>query len=201
MTRAEAAGDASQRRGGEGGVPSVRRLRHVRFAARRSRWFASRPATPSYSDVNYVFPTFITEHMPIGMPGLLDRRHPRRGDVDDRRRAVGAVDGDGDRFLSPLRARRRRAIAHFLRVSRLATALLGPLRQRRRRVGGRARVADRGRQSFRVVLLRLDPRRLHPGRRLSARDGQWCVHRPVRRHGRGRPGPRARPTSRFSGTT
>ena len=47
--------------------------------------------------------------------------------------------------------------------------LLGTLRLRRGGLGGRARLADRSRQPVRIVLLRLDPRRLHPGRRRSPR--------------------------------
>ena len=44
MTRAEAAGDDTQRRGGDGGIPGVRMLRREPFATRRSRSCASRPA-------------------------------------------------------------------------------------------------------------------------------------------------------------
>ena len=43
--------------------------RHPRPGRRRSS--SRRPATSSYSDVNYVFPTFITTRMPIGLVGLM----------------------------------------------------------------------------------------------------------------------------------
>ncbi len=78
---AEAA--ASMRRGGDA---AARAMSKPRFQAadergqgrpRRSgrRSFATSPATASYNDVNYVFPTFVTTTLPIG-PRRPDRRRP-----------------------------------------------------------------------------------------------------------------------------
>ena len=65
----------------------------------------------TYNDVNYVFPTYIVTQLPVGLVGLDDGGDLRRGDVDDLRRAVGALDFNGDRLLPPLGSRRRRRAA------------------------------------------------------------------------------------------
>ena len=56
---------------------------------------------------------------------------------------------------------------HYLRVSRLATGFWGLFASARGGLGRGARLADRGRQPLRVVLLRVDSRRVHPGGRRS----------------------------------
>jgi Na+(H+)/acetate symporter ActP len=78
----------------------------------------------AYSDVNYVFPTFITQHMPIGLPGLLVAAILAA--------AMSAIGGE----LSSLSTatvidfyrrfvRAEASDAHFLKVSRFATAFWG----------------------------------------------------------------------------
>jgi Na+/proline symporter len=78
----------------------------------------------SYSDVNYVFPTFITRHMPIGLPGLLIAAILAA--------AMSTISGE----LSSLSTatvidfyrrfvRAEASDAHFLWVSRLATGFWG----------------------------------------------------------------------------
>ena len=78
----------------------------------------------AYSDVNYVFPTFITQHMPVGLPGLLVAAILAA--------AMSAIGGE----LSALSTatvidfyrrfvRAEASDAHFLRVSRVATAFWG----------------------------------------------------------------------------
>ena len=71
----------------------------------------------SYNDVNFVFPTWVTTQLPVGLVGLHPGRDLRRGDVDDLGGAGGAVDGDHHRLLSALDARRGDR-PHFLAVSR-----------------------------------------------------------------------------------
>ena len=123
MTRSEEAGDA---RNLEAATSEFRRqdaeTRTVRSEAialvRRSTGDAA------YSDVNYVFPTFITEHMPIGLPGLLVAAILAA--------AMSTISGE----LSALSTatvidfyrrfvRADASDAHFLRVSRVATGFWG----------------------------------------------------------------------------
>jgi Na+/proline symporter len=70
LADAESAGDSS--RIAAAGEELVTREREVR-AVRAEALTLVRDATGdrTYNDVNYVFPTFITTHMPIGMVGLL----------------------------------------------------------------------------------------------------------------------------------
>ena len=140
-------------------------------------------------------------HMPIGLVGLLivgdlrrRRCRPIAGELTSL--STATVIDFYRRFVRP-----DASDAHYLRVSRVATGVLGPLRQRRRGLGGGARLADRGRQPLRVVLLRLDPRRVHPGDRLPARHGDRRLRRPDRRHERRWPGCDVHRRSPSSGTT
>jgi SSS family solute:Na+ symporter len=123
MTRAEAAGDlrsletarAEFRRQDE----EARKVRNEAIALVRQT-----TGDPSYSDVNYVFPTFITRHMPIGLPGLLVAAILAA--------AMSTIAGE----LSALSTatvidfyrrfvRAEASDAHFLRVSRVATGFWG----------------------------------------------------------------------------
>ncbi|HVQ12023.1 MAG TPA: hypothetical protein VMS40_00415, partial [Vicinamibacterales bacterium] len=123
MTRSEESGDT---RNLEAATSEFRRqdaeTRTVRSEAialvRRSTGDAA------YSDVNYVFPTFITEHMPIGLPGLLVAAILAA--------AMSTIAGE----LSALSTatvidfyrrfvRADASDAHFLRVSRVATGFWG----------------------------------------------------------------------------
>ena len=123
MTRAEAAGDA---RSFETARSEFRRQDEEARTIRSDAIALVRRATgdPSYSDVNYVFPTFIANHMPIGLPGLLVAAILAA--------AMSTIAGE----LSALSTatvidfyrrfvRAEASDAHFLRVSRLATGFWG----------------------------------------------------------------------------
>ena len=123
MTRAEAAGDT---RSAEAAKAEFRRQDAETRAVRSEAIALVRTSTgdASYSDVNYVFPTFITEHMPIGLPGLLVAAILAA--------AMSTIAGE----LSALSTatvidfyrrfvRAEASDAHFLRVSRVATGFWG----------------------------------------------------------------------------
>jgi len=123
MTRAEAAGDA---RSAEAAKAEFRRQDAETRTVRNEAIALVRTSTgdASYSDVNYVFPTFITEHMPIGLPGLLVAAILAA--------AMSTIAGE----LSALSTatvidfyrrfvRAEASDAHFLRVSRVATGFWG----------------------------------------------------------------------------
>ncbi|HET9567688.1 MAG TPA: sodium:solute symporter, partial [Vicinamibacterales bacterium] len=123
MTRAEAAGDT---RSVEAAKAEFRRQDAETRAVRSEAIALVRKSTgdAAYSDVNYVFPTFITEHMPIGLPGLLVAAILAA--------AMSTIAGE----LSALSTatvidfyrrfvRAEASDAHFLRVSRVATGFWG----------------------------------------------------------------------------
>jgi Na+/proline symporter len=123
MTRAEAAGDA---RSAAAAKAEFRRQDAETRTVRNEAIALVRKSTgdASYSDVNYVFPTFITEHMPIGLPGLLVAAILAA--------AMSTIAGE----LSALSTatvidfyrrfvRAEASDAHFLRVSRVATGFWG----------------------------------------------------------------------------
>jgi solute:Na+ symporter, SSS family len=123
MTRAEAAGDT---RSAEAAKAEFRRQDAETGTVRNEAIALVRKTTgdASYSDVNYVFPTFITEHMPIGLPGLLVAAILAA--------AMSTIAGE----LSALSTatvidfyrrfvRAEASDAHFLRVSRVATGFWG----------------------------------------------------------------------------
>jgi Na+/proline symporter len=123
MTRAEAAGDT---RSLEAARTEFRRqddeARDVRGEAITLVRRTTGDAT--YSDVNYVFPTFITEHMPIGLPGLLiaailaAAMSTIAGELNSL--STATVIDFYRRFV-----RAEASDAHFLLVSRLATGFWG----------------------------------------------------------------------------
>jgi Na+/proline symporter len=123
MTRSEAAGDT---RNLELAKSEFQRQDAETKAVRSEAIALVRKSTgdAAYSDVNYVFPTFITEHMPIGLPGLLVAAILAA--------AMSTIAGE----LSALSTatvidfyrrfvRAEASDAHFLRVSRLATGFWG----------------------------------------------------------------------------
>ena len=109
------------------------------------------------------------------------RRGDGGGDVVDCRRAQLAVDGDGDRLLPAMVQAEGDRGALPARVED-RDVFLGGVRVFRGDPGGVAGIAHRGREPVRLVLLRFDPRRLHPGNdRPGARHGR--IRRPDRGHG------------------
>jgi Na+/proline symporter len=123
MTRAEAAGDV---RSLEAARSEFQRQDNDTRAIRNDAVALVRRATgdAAYNDVNYVFPTFITRHMPIGLPGLLVAAILAA--------AMSAIAGE----LSSLSTssvidwyrrfiRSEASDAHFLFVSRMATGFWG----------------------------------------------------------------------------
>ena len=122
----------------------------------------------TFTDVNYIIPTFILTQLPIGLIGLL---------------IVAILMAATDTIAAELNSLSTATVidfykrwcrptatdAHYLTVSKIATGLWGLFACAHRRLGGRARFAHRGGQSVRLVLLRIDSRRLRPGGRRSAR--------------------------------
>ncbi len=123
MTRAESAGDVRslevarsefQRQDTE-----VRTVRNEAIALVRKT-----TGDAAYSDVNYVFPTFITRHMPIGLPGLLiaailaAAMSTIAGELNSL--STATVIDFYRRFV-----RTEASDSHFLWVSRLATGFWG----------------------------------------------------------------------------
>jgi SSS family solute:Na+ symporter len=123
MTRAEAAGDV---RSLEIARAEFRRQDEETRTVRNEAIALVRRTTgdASYSDVNYVFPTFITRHMPIGLPGLLvaailaAAMSTIAGELSSL--STASVIDFYRRFV-----RAEASDAHFLRVSRLATGFWG----------------------------------------------------------------------------
>ena len=171
-------------------------------AARCARQ-GGRPATSGYDDVNYVFPTFVT-HPHAGRAGRPDdRRDLRRGDVGQRRRAERARHGHHHRLLpAPLR-QPDAPTTHYLRVSKMATGLLGAVRLRRRhlRGGARDRSSRSSTASARSSTARCSACSCWPSvtKRATADGGVLRAHR---RHGGRGAGRRLHDAaSRSSGTT
>ncbi len=118
-----------------------------------------------------------------------DRAHHRGdfcgGHVEHRRRAELAVHGDAHRLLqAPLEARGDRPALHDGVVG--GDRGVGRDRLRRRDLRDQSRIAHRGREPVRVVLLRVAARRVRAGHRHQARDGHRRVCRPHLRHVRRR---------------
>jgi Na+/proline symporter len=123
MTRAEAAGDV---RSLEVAKSEFRRQDEETRTVRNEAIALVRRTTgdASYSDVNYVFPTFITRHMPIGLPGLLiaailaAAMSTISGELNSL--STATVIDFYRRFV-----RAEASDAHFLWVSRVATGFWG----------------------------------------------------------------------------
>ena len=112
------------------------------------------------------------------------RRDLRGGDVDARRGAELARDRDDGRLLPAVRAAGSERVARPLRVARLHR-VLGRVRGGGRDTCRAARLGDRGREPLRLVLLRLDPRRLRARDPDAARHGARGLLGALRRHGDG----------------
>ena len=154
-------GDDAGANVGDADIPRTERQRDRRSNARRWRWRRQVTGQPS-KDVNYIIPRFVLDHLPIGLAGIVHRGGHRGGDERDLRRAQLALDDVRDRFLPALDSRRsvRRA---FPRGVAGRDGVLGIVRLRRRDVRRESRIAHRGRESIRIVLLRIDPRRVPAG--------------------------------------
>ena len=139
-----------------------------------------------YTDVNYVFPTFITTHMPIGLLGLMiaaifaaamsasagELNALASATIIDFYRRHFVKDATDAHHLNGVEARHRR---------------LGALRERRRDVCRQPGLPDRGREPLRLVFLRVVARRLHPGDPHAPRDRERRLLGPDDGHGRGPP--------------
>ncbi len=136
----------------------------------------------TFTDVNYIIPTFILTQLPVGLIGLL---------------IVAILMAATDTIAGELNSLSTATVIDFYRRRFRHRGVGGPLpggvEDRHRplgpvclwcgRMGSRARLAHRGGEPLRVVLLRVDSRRVHPGGRRPARHGQWRLHRPHRRDG------------------
>ncbi len=135
-----------------------------------------------FTDVNYVFPTFITTHMPVGLVGLMiaaifaAAMSASAGELNSLASAT-IIDFYRRHFVKDA------TDTHYLRVSRLATIGVGPVRVRRGDVRGESGVAHRGGESLRILLLRIAPRRVHAGDSLQTFNGQRSVLGIDCRHG------------------
>ena len=143
------------------------------------RGYASMLGDAPTPDVNYVFPTFVTTQLPIGAGRADHRRDLRRRDVEHRRGAEFARDVHGHRHLPAADSAVRRRDAHYLRVSKLATAFWGVFACGVATFAAGPRVAHRGREPLRLVLLRLAARRLRPCARLPPRQRPRRFRRPA----------------------
>ena len=130
-----------------------------------------------------------------------DRRHLRRGDVRDWRRAQRAGDGEPDRRLQALVEPGRHRPALPARVAD-RDGMLGAGRLHGRTLRRAPRVAHRSREPLRVVLLRLAARGVHARDWHEARDRHRRLRRPHRGDVARSPGsPCGCRRSRSSGTT
>ena len=131
-------------------------------------------------DVNYVFPTFITTRMPIGLVGLM----------------IAAIFAAAmSSIAAELNSLSTATVIDFyrrhVRTGRQRRPLparvearhrgLGPVRVRRGGLRRRPRVAHRGGQPLRVVLLRVDSRRVRARHRHQARHRDRRVLGPAAR--------------------
>ena len=133
-------------------------------------------------DVNYVFPTFVTTKLPIGIVGLMiaaifaAAMSSIAAELNSL--ATSTVIDIYRRHLKP-----SETDTHYLRVSRYATVFWGLFACVRRDLCRRSWLAHRGGQPVRVLLLRIAARRLRPRAGLQACERSRRVRRPDRRHG------------------
>ncbi len=129
----------------------------------------------AFDDVNYIIPSFILRHLPVGLVGLLivaillAATDTIAGELNSL--STATVIDFYRRWARPVATD-----AHYLSGLKVGHWLLGAVRVRRRGVGGGTRVLDRGGESLRIVLLRLGPRCVHPGHRHPSRQWAWRVH-------------------------
>ena len=135
-------------------------------------------------DVNYVFPTFITTKLPIGIVGLMiaaifaAAMSSIAAELNSL--ATSTVIDIYRRHLKP-----SETDTHYLQVSRLCDGILGTLRLRGRDLCGRPWFAHRSGQPLRILLLRIPARRLRPRAGLQACEWARRFRRPDRGDGCG----------------
>ena len=125
-------------------------------------------------DVNYVFPTFVTTRLPIGLVGLIiaaifaAAMSSIAAELNSL--ATSTVIDMYRRHFRPSESDQ-----HYLRVSKGGDALLGHLRLHRRHLRRRPRLADRGRESVRIFLLWIAARCVRPGARFPPLQRSWRI--------------------------
>ena len=128
----------------------------------------------AYADINYVFPTFVTTQLPIGLVGLMIAAifAAAMSSIAAELNALSAAT-----VIDFYRRHYRQSASdrHYLRVSKVATGFWGVFRVNYGFVRRKPRVFDRGRQPVRIVLLRLAPWCLRPRCWSPARDRGRCV--------------------------
>ena len=136
----------------------------------------------NYNDVNYVFPTFVVTHLPVGLIGLLMAAifAAAMSTIAGELSALSTRQRDG--HLSPLGAGRWGRDTPAVGVE-ADDALLGGVRVDRGHLGLGAGIAHRGGEPLRVVLLRIHPRRVPAGHRLEARQRHRRLRGPHRGNG------------------
>ena len=124
---------------------------------------AQRAARRTFNDTNYIFLSFVTRYLPIGVVGLVIAVIFAA--------AMSAISGEinslatvtRDRYLQAARAASEATDRHYLRASRVATAFWGVYAVMLRAVRRRIWVADRGGERARVAVLRLAAGRVRAG--------------------------------------
>ena len=142
-----------------------------------------------YDDVNYVFPTFVTTQLPMGLVGLIIAAIFAA--------AMSSIAGEVNSLATTTvidvykrHVRREADDTHYLRVSKLATGFWGLVACAFADLRGACGVADRGRQQDGVVLLRDAAGRIRAGHRDEARERDRRLRgdaRRVRDRSAGRP--------------
>ena len=137
-----------------------------------------------YTDVNYVFPDLHHHASADRAGGPVDRGHLRGGDVERRGRAGGALHHHRHRLLPAVPERRGDGPPLSAGVE-AGDRAVGRGGHRLRGVRGQPRVADRGRQPGRILLLRVAPGGVRARRRFSPGDRRRRLPGAVRGHGVG----------------
>ncbi len=137
----------------------------------------------TYNDVNYVFPTFVTTHLPVGLVGLLMAAIFAAAMSTISAELTSLSTATVIDFYRRFGAGRTASDARLLNVSRIATGAWAVFASVVAIWAVGAGIADRGGEPLRLVLLRLDPGRVHPGHRLAARQRHRRLRRPAGGHG------------------
>ncbi len=134
----------------------------------------------TYTDTNYVFPTFILSYMPIGLMGLMiaailsAAMSASSGELNALATATAI-----DVYRRHINPTAPDAVVPALFKDR--DRVLGTVCLRGRVLLGQSRIAHRHGQQDRVAVLRIDSRRVHPRARRQASQRTWRVLRAHRR--------------------